>query len=174
MAPVAQRLAASGLRELRLWLVDCEAFTDEGARLLAAHLPETLVKLELEMLGSGVTAEGGRAVLDGVLRRLPLARLEELDLSFCELTGPIPEELGECKALKMLVLGDNQLTGPIPEALGKCEALEMLFLDAAQKEGIPEALRQRQQAGRLLPLRRRAAEISTTLNVLPDPVLHSE
>ena len=36
MAPVAQCLAASGLRELRLVLDGCEALTDEGARLLAA------------------------------------------------------------------------------------------------------------------------------------------
>ena len=65
------------------------------------------------------------------------------------LTGPIPEVLGECKALKVLMLHYNQLTGPIPEVLGECEALEWLWLDDAQKEGIPEALRQRQQAGDL-------------------------
>ena len=112
-------------------------------------------------------------MLDGVLRRLPLARLEELNLYNCMLTGPILEELAECKALKVLQLGANQLTGPIPEwlgkcealkkldlsrnrltgpipeALGECEALEVLWLDNVQKEGIPEALRQRQQAGRL-------------------------
>ena len=45
--------------------------------------------------------------------------------------------------------GNPALTGPIPEWLGKCEALEGLELDAALKEGIPEALRQRLRAGRL-------------------------
>ena len=76
-------------------------------------------------------------------------RLEELDLRYCKLTGPIPEALGQCRALRQLVLSQNQLTGPIPEALGQCEALEELYLDSAQKQGIPEALRQREEAGLL-------------------------
>ena len=54
---------------------NCNTFTDEAARMLVDHLPKTLVELRLSQFnGSGVTAEGARAVLDGALRRLPLAR----------------------------------------------------------------------------------------------------
>ena len=156
MAPVAERLAASGLRKLQLSLTDCAAATDEHVRLLAAHLPPTLEEVEFELEGSGVTAEGAWALLASVAR-CAKSRLRELDMIGCGIGGPIPEALGECRALEVLLLNRSpQLTGAIPEALGQCRALKKLYLRDTQVTGpLPEALRERQEAGELkvsLPL----------------------
>ena len=75
----------------------------------------------------------------------------QLVLDDCQLTGPIPEALGACAALRELWLSSNQLVGVIPEALGACTELEKLVL--ASNNGlngpVPEALRKRQQEGSL-------------------------
>eukprot|EP00966_Prymnesium_polylepis_P044439 1030028-Prymnesium_polylepis.1 len=44
------------------------------------------------------------------------------------LTGPVPEWLGELRALHVLILDNNKLTGEIPPTLGECSRLERLFL----------------------------------------------
>ncbi|KAG6733550.1 hypothetical protein I3842_01G229800 [Carya illinoinensis] len=44
-------------------------------------------------------------------------RIISLDLSFNDLTGPLPEVLGQIPKLKTLDLRGNKLTGPVPEAL---------------------------------------------------------
>ena len=132
------------------------AATDEHVRLLAAHLPPTLEEVEFELEGSGVTAEGAWALLASVAR-CAKSGLRELDMIGCGIGGTIPEALGECRALEVLLLNRSpQLTGAIPEALGQCRALKKLYLRDTQVTGpLPEALRERQEAGELkvsLPL----------------------
>ena len=45
-------------------------------------------------------------------------RVTRLDLSYNQLSGPIPSELGHLSGLETLYLSDNQLTGSIPLELG--------------------------------------------------------
>jgi hypothetical protein len=70
-----------------------------------------------------------------------LAQLQDLWLFSNLLTGPIPEALGDLAQLQGLDLSGNLLTGPIPEALGDLAQLQYLYLDTNSLTGpIPETL----------------------------------
>ena len=70
-------------------------------------------------------------------------RVTKLDLLQNQLTGPIPETLGQLNNLRSLNLSLNWLSGPIPETLGQLDSLETLALAGNQLSGpIPEALGQ--------------------------------
>ena len=72
-----------------------------------------------------------------------LNNLEHLNLRNNNLTGPIPEVLGQLDNLTHLDLRNNNLTGPIPEVLGQLDNLEWLLLAWNNLTGvIPEALGQ--------------------------------
>ena len=45
--------------------------------------------------------------------------LQYLDLSFNQLTGEIPEDIGKLMNLRWLYLNDNQLTGEIPKDIAR-------------------------------------------------------
>ena len=64
-------------------------------------------------------------------------RVVRLSLSFNELTGPIPGELGGLSNLESLSLSSNRLTGPIPGELGSLSNLESLYLSFNELTGIP-------------------------------------
>jgi len=66
------------------------------------------------------------------------------------LTGLLPPELGSCVHLTELRIHNNQLSGPVPAALNACLMLRNLNVDAPMLDGLPEALRRRQQSGALL------------------------
>jgi Leucine-rich repeat (LRR) protein len=53
-----------------------------------------------------------------------------IDVSYNNLDGPIPEELGELKSLSGLNLSHNALTGRIPPSLGNLAQLESLDLSS--------------------------------------------
>ena len=77
----------------------------------------------------GVTCDQGKVI--------------RLDLSWNDLTGSIPEQLGQLTNLQSLNLLGNQLTGPIPEQLGQLTNLQTLYLNGSQLSGpIPEQLGQ--------------------------------
>ena len=70
-------------------------------------------------------------------------RVTGLDLDWNELTGPIPEVLGQLNSLESLNLRGNQLTETIPNALAQLDSLQTLNLSYNQLTGtIPEALGQ--------------------------------
>ena len=64
-----------------------------------------------------------------------------LNLSFNQLSGQIPTELGKLTSLQILGLGDNQLSGAIPAELGSLSNLQTLGLGDNQLNGaIPAEL----------------------------------
>ena len=68
--------------------------------------------------------------------------LVELDLSYNELTGTIPSELGDLAHVQVLRLDGNQLTGTIPSELGDLAHLRSLHLNGNRLTGcIPVGLR---------------------------------
>ncbi|RKZ41194.1 MAG: hypothetical protein DRR00_31850, partial [Candidatus Parabeggiatoa sp. nov. 3] len=70
-----------------------------------------------------------------------LSNLRKLWLDSNQLSGSIPESLGNLSNLSNLWLSKNQLSGSIPESLSKLSILEYLVLDRNQLSGsIPDSL----------------------------------
>ncbi|KAF5767035.1 putative protein kinase RLK-Pelle-LRR-XI-1 family [Helianthus annuus] len=57
-----------------------------------------------------------------------LTHLTSLDLSFNNLSGPLPPQLGNCTRLRYLDLSYNILSGPIPHTLGNLIHLTQIIL----------------------------------------------
>jgi len=57
-----------------------------------------------------------------------MVNLRELNLSGCNLSGPIPESIGNLTKLETLCLANNNFTGPIPDSLGRLQELRVLRL----------------------------------------------
>ena len=63
------------------------------------------------------------------------------DIMPCNLSGPLPENIGDLEHLEALWLSGNQLSGEIPESMGDLGNLELLYLSDNQFSGsIPESL----------------------------------
>ncbi|MCZ0934887.1 MAG: Ig-like domain-containing protein [Gemmatimonadetes bacterium] len=62
-------------------------------------------------------------------------RVVGLNLSWNNLSGPIPPELGTLAHLEILGLSGNELNGPIPPELGDLENLELLQLTRSNLSG---------------------------------------
>ncbi|XP_059438783.1 receptor-like protein EIX2 [Corylus avellana] len=70
-----------------------------------------------------------------------LPSMQEIDLSFNQLNGTIPESIGKLSMLVSLNLNDNQMSGTIPESIGKLSMLVSLNLAHNQMSGtIPESI----------------------------------
>ena len=68
-------------------------------------------------------------------------KVTEIDLSFLQLTGEIPKEIGKLINLEYLSLCLNKLTGEIPEEIGKLINLEWLSLGLNKLTGeIPKEI----------------------------------
>ena len=135
-------LADSSVAKLVLSFRGCDACNDAMAQLLAASLPRPLQELSLELKDSHATDAGGRAVLDGLCKRVALGGLRILHMHDCLLTGRIPEAFGACTSLTMLDLAGNQLSGELPAAvLARLPSLVTLLLQNNQLCGpLPETI----------------------------------
>ncbi len=70
-----------------------------------------------------------------------LENLELLNLRYNKLSGEVPEELGNLASLKQLLIDNNNLTGEIPSTLGNLTNLKWLYLQRNQLRGkIPSDL----------------------------------
>ncbi|KAM0856590.1 hypothetical protein ACQ4PT_048992 [Festuca glaucescens] len=73
--------------------------------------------------------------------RVPIALRKLLDLSHNNLTGEIPSEIGQLKALHEINFSFNQLTGQIPQSICNLTDLQVLDLSCNDLTGaIPAAL----------------------------------
>lgn len=65
--------------------------------------------------------------------------LTELDVSYNQLTGALPSQIGKLKNLKILNASNNQMTG-VPAEIGQLNDLEILDLSNNQLTGLPNEL----------------------------------
>ncbi|XP_021745803.1 probably inactive leucine-rich repeat receptor-like protein kinase At3g28040 [Chenopodium quinoa] len=61
--------------------------------------------------------------------------LSILQLDDNSLTGPIPQEIGNCSSLYLLSLSHNNLSGPIPSSMSMLKGLEFLRLESNELSG---------------------------------------
>ncbi len=65
--------------------------------------------------------------------------LTELDVSYNQLTGALPSQIGKLKNLKVLNASNNLMTG-VPAEVGQLNNLEILDLSNNQLTGLPNEL----------------------------------
>ncbi|KAM4099895.1 hypothetical protein ACB094_05G027300 [Castanea mollissima] len=59
----------------------------------------------------------------------------------CQLTGTIPESIGQIQHLRFLDLNDNSISGSIPSSIGNLSSMEILFLHHNKLNGtVPKSL----------------------------------
>ena len=125
---------------------DSVAVTVPGTPDLAGLVADctTLLGLKDTLRGTATLnwAEGiAMTAWDGIFAGATPPRVTELRLTSKALDGTIPAELGDLRALTVLLLNHNALSGPIPAALGELPALRELRLNNNALSGpIPAAL----------------------------------
>jgi hypothetical protein len=63
------------------------------------------------------------------------------DIMPCNLSGPLPQNIGNLSHLEAMWLNGNQLSGEIPESIGNLSNMELLYLSNNTLSGpIPESL----------------------------------
>ncbi|KAH9686895.1 protein kinase domain-containing protein [Citrus sinensis] len=83
--------------------------------------------------------------LDGILPKTSVGNLshslEYFEMAYCNVSGGIPEEIGNLTNLTIIYLGGNKLNGSIPSTLGKLQKLQGLGLENNKLEGsIPDSI----------------------------------
>ena len=105
-----------------------------------AKFPESvwdLTNLETLKMGS-LSNTGGPMPGDKVAK---MKNLQEIRITKCGITGPIPAELFASNKMSVMVFSKNELTGNIPTEIGDCRNLRYLDLADNQLSGnIPEEL----------------------------------
>jgi hypothetical protein len=143
-------MTVSELGEWEGVTVDAEGRVIEltlGNNGLVGCIPSDIQQLSaLEVLNLGNDLDEPRKnVLTGPIPA-ELGQLRALTHLFLEgsrLSGAIPSELGQLGALNYLFLNQNELSGPIPAELGQLGALKFLYLNENELSGpIPAELGQ--------------------------------
>ena len=126
--------------------------TPESTAVPAPIPPPTSPATDRDVLVAFYNAAGGRSWGNNWMSDRPIGewqgvttntegRVTYLDLSFNQLSGGIPPELGKLDGLKSLDLSGNQLNGEIPPELGNLANLQSLKLSGNQLNGeIPPEL----------------------------------
>jgi Leucine-rich repeat (LRR) protein len=96
-------------------------YEDLWAHPAGPRLPRGLTSLNLSR--NRLRGAVGAATLGGAC-----VALQYLNLAANQLTGPVPETVGELGNLRDLRLGDNRLTGPLPRDLTRLANLRTLSL----------------------------------------------
>ncbi|XP_043693257.1 receptor-like protein 2 [Telopea speciosissima] len=73
--------------------------------------------------------------IDGAAQIIRLVNLAIVNLSFNELTGQLPRDIGKLTNLEELALCNNFLSGPLPPSLTNCTNLRILSLRLNEFEG---------------------------------------
>ncbi|XP_017976840.1 PREDICTED: receptor-like protein 12 [Theobroma cacao] len=111
---------------------------DNETQLSVKHLQFEILQLSGLYYADGITVTNKGLTME-LVKILTL--FTSIDLSFNNFEGPIPDVIGEFKALYVLNLSHNALTGAIPPSLGKLEQLESLDLSSNNLNGsIPPQL----------------------------------
>ncbi|XP_010908121.2 receptor-like protein EIX1 [Elaeis guineensis] len=112
-------------------------------QFLDGKIPATLGDLcKLQHLKlSGINISKNLHEFDGVFTRCIKNSLETLYMWNTQLTGYLPDWLGDFRMLKSLNLYGNSIFGPLPASLGRLSALQGLVLSENKLNGtIPESL----------------------------------
>ncbi|XP_050369522.1 receptor-like protein 2 [Argentina anserina] len=83
-----------------------------------------VLSLASSFLGEELPADLGEVDFDG------FQNLRALDLSFCNLTGPLPLWLSKLKMLELLDLNQNRITGSIPSWMGNLPRLYTISMES--------------------------------------------
>ncbi|KAG1355070.1 receptor-like protein EIX1 [Cocos nucifera] len=119
-------------------------FLDLSSNLfLEGNIPTALKDLcKLQYLGlSGINISKNLHEFDEVFAGCIKNSLETLDMSETQLSGSLPDWLGDFKILNDLDLSYNSISGPLPASIGRLSALEALSLSDNYMNGtIPKSL----------------------------------
>jgi len=148
MQEYANALCKSGVKRITLSMSDCARFNDEALEMLTNALPNELEVFELEASESAIT--NGDYLLEQLVEEKRIPNLRELVVPKCKLSCELPAVITKFTKLKRLRAETNNLTGCIPEDIGNCTELEHLYLFDNKKLGgeIPKSI------GKLINLKR--------------------
>ncbi|GFS37159.1 leucine-rich repeat protein kinase family protein [Actinidia rufa] len=113
---------------LGLILVTCEASTSEVYALNT--FKEAIYEDPLLALSNWNVRDAAPCDWSGITCSMVQDQVLKLILHGNNLVGPIPNEIGKLKYLKVLDLGKNQLSGPIPPQLGNLTNLVKINLQS--------------------------------------------
>ena len=115
--------------------------TNWGSNELVREWHGVITDDQGQVIGLELSSNGLTGGLPADLAWDAFTNLELLNLSDNQLTGQIPEELGDIPILYILNLSNNDLSGPIPPQLGNLTNLNRLNLHGNQLSGsVPEQL----------------------------------
>ncbi|KAJ4968901.1 hypothetical protein NE237_015602 [Protea cynaroides] len=105
-----------------------------GWNQLSGTLPDDIYGIkslkQLSLPSNNITGN-----INGTNQIVSLTNLTDLDLSFNEVTGMLPQDIGKLTKLEQLDLYRNNLTGSLPSSLMNCINLQLLNLRENQFEG---------------------------------------
>nr|XP_034595471.1 receptor kinase-like protein Xa21 isoform X2 [Setaria viridis] len=88
---------------------------------------------QLVQLSLGVNSFGGQ--LPSAVVNLS-ATLQYLSLSYCSISGSIPQDIGNLVGLSVLEFGNTSISGVIPDSIGKLVNLVQLSMERARLSGL--------------------------------------